>query len=383
MADAPNQGTPFDQGQNVPPASDAVPYPPAGAYAAPQPQQPYGAAPADPASAGYHAAGPASPYAQAYQQPYGQGFNQQPCSQGFGPQPYGQPTPPSAGPAQETGTGLFVLSIVGLILSLIALSIPGLICDIVALAKASAAERAGRATSKTKPTKIIGIIGIVVGSVVTVFALVMALIFGALGAALISAEQSGALDDALDEITSDLDADLNGGVYGSHSPIPANVDLQWIGGDGVGYLDIPESWMPFQDVTLDEEAASGVIAYCDPDTSYVSPRYGGVEYSTIVSMSGFYSSKEDMAAQVVSYNETQGMYTGVKQSATVVDGRDAIMVASSYIGDDPADDKAYREYFIDYARGECTYICFEASPDDIDEVSSYVQTYVPSKPANA
>ena len=142
MADATNQGTPFDQGQNVPPAPDAVPYPPAGAYAAPQPQQPYGAAPADPASAGYQAAGPASPYAQAYQQPDGQGFNQQPCSQGFGPQPYGQPTPPSAGPAQETGTGLFVLSIVGLILSLIALSIPGLICDIVALAKASAAERA-------------------------------------------------------------------------------------------------------------------------------------------------------------------------------------------------------------------------------------------------
>ena len=84
MADAPNQGTPFDQGQNVPPAPDAVPYPPAGAYAAPQPQQPYGATPADPASAGYHAAGPASPYAQAYQQSYGQGFNQQPCSQGFG-----------------------------------------------------------------------------------------------------------------------------------------------------------------------------------------------------------------------------------------------------------------------------------------------------------
>ena len=78
MADATNQGTPFDQGQNVPPAPDAVPYPPAGAYATPQPQQPYGAAPADPASAGYHAAGPASPYAQAYQQPYGQGFNQQP-----------------------------------------------------------------------------------------------------------------------------------------------------------------------------------------------------------------------------------------------------------------------------------------------------------------
>ena len=78
MADATNQGTPFDQGQNVPPAPDAVPYPPAGAYAAPQPQQPYGAAPADPASAPYHAAGPATPYPHAYHPHNGQGLNHQP-----------------------------------------------------------------------------------------------------------------------------------------------------------------------------------------------------------------------------------------------------------------------------------------------------------------
>ncbi len=40
----------------------------------------------------------------------------------------------------------------------------------------------------------------------------------------------------------------------------------------IGYRHAGCSWTytPFQDVTLDEEAASGVIAYCDPDTSSIS-----------------------------------------------------------------------------------------------------------------
>lgn len=157
-----------------------------------------------------------SPY-DASQSPYGaqqNAYSSPYSTQGAG-QPYGQaPFPPGTytQPPQQKGSDTpFGLSIAGLVCALIGLFPLGLIFAIVALVMNSKQKKNGIVTTKQAPTKVMGIIGLVLSIIWTIIAVVF-------GVALVTAINDGAFDDL--EVTSNS----NGSVTIS-TPSGSSVNL--------------------------------------------------------------------------------------------------------------------------------------------------------------
>ena len=166
------------------------------------------AQPTTPIDAGYQqpagsstSTGSPSPYATE-EAPYGGSSRQSAYGAPYQPQgaanPYGQsPYPPgnyTQPPQQKASDTPFGLSIAGLVCALIGLFPLGFIFAIVALVMNSKQQKSGIYSTKQTPTKVMGIIGLVMSILWTVLTLVF-------GVALIAAINDGALDD-LDVSTS-------------------------------------------------------------------------------------------------------------------------------------------------------------------------------------
>ena len=142
-----------------------------------------------------------SPYA-AEQSPYGGPSQQAPYGAPYQPQgaanPYGQsPYPPGSytqPPQQKASDTPFGLSIAGLICAVIGLFPLGFIFAIVALVMNSKQKKNGIVSTRQTPTKVMGIIGLVISIVWTFIAILF-------GVALVAAINEGAFDD-LDVTTS-------------------------------------------------------------------------------------------------------------------------------------------------------------------------------------
>ena len=138
--------------------------------------------PATPVDAGYQQTAYSAPY-----QPQGAAGQQY----GQSPYPPGSYTQP---PQQKASDTPFGLSIAGLVCALIGLFPLGFIFAIIALVMNSKQQKSGIFSTKQAPTKVMGIIGLVVSILWTVLTLIF-------GVALIAAINDGALDD-LDVSTS-------------------------------------------------------------------------------------------------------------------------------------------------------------------------------------
>ncbi len=135
-----------------------------------------------------------APYGGSSQQAaYGAPYQPQGAANPYGQSPYppGNYTQPSQQKASDTPFGL---SIAGLVCALIGLFPLGFIFAIVALVMNSKQQKSGIYSTKQAPTKVMGIIGLVMSILWTVLTLVF-------GVALIAAINDGALDD-LDVSTS-------------------------------------------------------------------------------------------------------------------------------------------------------------------------------------
>ena len=168
--------------------------------AAAQPTTPIDAGYQQPAGSSASTGNP-SPYATE-QAPYGGSSQQSAYGAPYQPQgaanPYGQsPYPPgnyTQPPQQKASDTPFGLSIAGLVCALIGLFPLGFIFAIVALVMNSKQQKSGIYSTKQTPTKVMGIIGLVMSILWTVLTLVF-------GVALVAAINDGAFDD-LDVTTS-------------------------------------------------------------------------------------------------------------------------------------------------------------------------------------
>ena len=328
------------------------------------PSQPYAQPYAQPAQQAYTVPGAESAQQNPSYQPYGQQAYGQPAygQQVYGQPAYGQPAYPQVQQPAPGKAGLLVLSIVGLVLSIIGVALPGLICSIIALVKNGGNTKKGLVTDKTKPTKIVGIIGLILGILV----LIAEIVFGVILGALVVAEENGDLDAIVQELEADgLDVDIDSG---SGVPAATSEGTIAMGADYLGWIEVPDTWVPFQDVNAGDDSSP---AYCDPNSTYESAHYGGTEYATIITMSGYTLSYQDVAATMAEYNESSDMYTNVRSEETTVNGHNAIVVYSDF----PEDGKSFAEYFIEYPNDECTYICVEAMSEDLDSVCQYVDSF--------
>ena len=91
---------------------------------------------------------------QQYQQPY---YQQQPFQQPYGQQPYGQPY---RHPGESAATGSLVCGIISLFIF-------GFILGIIAVSQASNAKRMGYTGGKATAGMVLGIIGIIGGSLMS------------------------------------------------------------------------------------------------------------------------------------------------------------------------------------------------------------------------
>ncbi|MBO4352624.1 MAG: zinc-ribbon domain-containing protein [Eggerthellaceae bacterium] len=150
-----------------------------------------------------------SPYGaqqNAYSSPYSTQGTGQPYSQApFPPGTYTQP------PQQKASDTPFGLSIAGLVCAIIGLFPLGLIFAIVALVMNSKQKKNGIVSTKQAPTKVMGIIGLVLSIIWTVIAAVF-------GVALVAAINDGAFDDL------DVTSNSNGSVTIS-TPSGSSVNL--------------------------------------------------------------------------------------------------------------------------------------------------------------
>lgn len=332
---------------------------------------------------------PMPPQGQQPMPPYGQ--------QPIPPQGNPQYTPVQNGPSNAP----FVLSIVGLVLTIIALAVPGLILSIIALVKNGGQVKKGLGGDRAKSTKALGIVGVVLATIVIIVQ-VGAIALGVFAA--MTEIENGDADYAVYELEEEVGQDLNNDGYigdpyfgqdasngyneqtpqlevpesdpGNGSNVPEGDVLEPAAGNMIigsyesGYVEIPENWVMFQDVTLEEN--SGIIAYSDPNSSYDSQYYGGQEYGTIVTMTGLTGDAEDNARRMLDYNNSSGDYINATMEEYDIGTLDGYMLTSYF----EADKKVVKEYFIESNdETRCAYICIEYLEADAANVPAIIDTF--------